>query len=386
MDKFNRSWAEVNLDLIAHNFKELRRITNKNAKMMAVVKADAYGHGSIEVSKTLIENGADMLAVAMLDEAIQLRNAGLSVPILILGHTIPEKAKEIIKYDLIQTVFQHDIAEALSYYACTVGRRVKVHVKVDTGMTRVGFRDSQVESILDIAKLPNIELEGIMTHFASADDSSPDYTKMQFQAFMEVVQSLDNHGLRIPIKHTCNSAAIIQFPEMHLDMVRPGISLYGFYPSKDVDVTKVDLRQAITFKTRAVMVKDVEVSVGISYGTIFKTERPSKIVTIPIGYADGYTRLLTGKGKVLVNGQIAPIVGKICMDQCMIDATDVSGEINLGDEVVMFGSQGNKQIHVDDVADMLGTINYEVVCMVGKRIPRMYYKDGIFSGEMNYLV
>jgi len=386
--KLNRSWAEVSLDSIAHNVREIRRITNKKAELMGVVKADAYGHGVMEVTRTLLANGVTRLAVSMLDEAIQLRKNGINVPILILSYTDPARAEEIVLNDVTQTVFSHDLAEALSAAAVKLHRNVKVHIKIDTGMTRVGFMPgySAVKDVVAISKLPGIIVEGLFTHFASADEKDKKYTYMQFERFMSICSELSRIGVYIPIKHVSNSAAIIDFPEMHLDMVRPGIILYGMYPSKDVDRSKLNIKPAMTLKANVILVKNVEKNTYISYGRTFKTKRESKIATIPIGYADGYTRLLSGKGKVLINGEKAPIVGRICMDQCMVDVTDLKSEVHVGDEVVLFGRQGDSEITVEDIAQAIGTINYEIVSIIGKRVPRVYLEHGKISKVLNYLI
>lgn len=386
--KLNRAWAEINLDHIAHNIREIRRITNKKAEIMGVVKADAYGHGVMGVAKTLLNNGVTRLAVSMLDEAIQLRKYGVEAPILILSYTDPVRAEEIILNDVTQTVFSHDLAKALSDAAVKLDRKVKIHIKIDTGMTRVGFMPgySAVKNVVEISRLPGIIVEGLFTHFASADEKDKSYTYMQFERFMSICSELSRIGVHIPVKHVCNSAGLIEFPEMHLDMVRPGIIMYGLYPSEEVDKSRIDLKPAMTLKANVILVKEVEKDTSISYGRIFTTKRESKIATIPIGYADGYTRLLNNKGKVLVNGEPAPVVGKICMDQCMVDVTDIKGEVHVGDEVVIFGRQGEKEITVDEIAADIGTINYEVVCIIGKRIPRVYLQDGKICDILNYLI
>lgn len=384
----NRAWAEIDLDAIAHNVREIRRITHKKAEIMGVVKADAYGHGVTQVVETLIENGVTRLAVSMLDEAIQLRVQGVSVPILILSYTDPARAEEIILNDVTQTVFSSDLVQALSDAAVRLKKNVKVHVKIDTGMTRVGFMPgySAVKNVVDISRLPGIIIEGMFTHFASADETDRSYTDMQFERYMSICSELGRIGIHIPIKHVCNSAGVIQYPEMHLDMIRPGVILYGLYPSNEVDKNKIVLKPAMTLKANVTMVKDVEPNTCVSYGRIFTTSRQSKIATIPIGYADGYTRLLSNKGKVLVNGEFAPVVGRICMDQCMIDITELENEVKVGDEVVLFGRQGDREISIEQVADGIGTINYEVACIIGKRIPRVYLKDGKISSILNYLI
>ena len=386
--KLNRAWAEIDLDAIAHNVREIKGLTGKRVEMMGCVKADAYGHGVLEVVRTLLDNGVTQLAVSMLDEAIQIRQMGIRVPILILSYTDPARADEIVLNDVTQTVFSHDLAQALSAAAVRLGKNARIHVKVDTGMTRVGFMPGYgaVKDIMEIGKLPGLILEGIFTHFASADEYEKDYTELQFERFMSICSELGRVGIHIPIKHACNSAGIIQYPEMHLDLVRPGVILYGVYPSDQVDREKLRLKPAMTLKANVILVKDVEPDTCISYGRTFRTSRPSKIATIPIGYADGYTRLLSNKGRMLVNGEFAPVVGRVCMDQCMIDVTDLKHEVHVGDEVVIFGSQGEACISVDEIAADIGTIPYELVCIIGKRIPRVYLKEGKICSVLNYLI
>lgn len=384
----NRSWAEINLNAIAHNVREIRKLTGNHVEMMGVVKADAYGHGVSEVVRTLLKNGVTQLAVSMLDEAIQLRKMGIDVPILILSYTDPARAEEIIENELTQTVFSFDLPQALSAASVKLGKSVKVHIKVDTGMTRVGFMPgyNAVKNIMEIGRMPGLIIEGIFTHFASADECERDYTNMQFERFMSLCTELGRVGIHIPLKHACNSAGIIQYPEMHLDMVRPGVILYGLYPSQDVDRNKIHLEPAMTLKANVILVKDVEPDVCVSYGRIFHTSRKSKIATIPIGYADGYTRLLSNKGRMLVNGEFAPVVGRICMDQCMIDVTDLEHEVHVGDEVVIFGGQMGSCISVEELAAQIGTINYELICIIGKRIPRVYLRGGEICSVLNYLI
>jgi alanine racemase len=275
--KLNRAWAEINLDNIAHNVREIKRITNKKTEIMGVVKADAYGHGVMETARTLLDNGVTRLAVSMLDEAIQLRQSGFRVPILILSYTDPRRAEEIILNDVTQTVFSMDLAEALSAAAVKLGRSVKIHIKIDTGMTRVGFMPgySAVKNVVNISRLPGIIIEGLFTHFASADEKDKTYTYMQFEQFMSICSELSRIGVHIPIKHVCNSAAIIEFPEMHLDMIRPGIILYGLYPSNDVNKGKISLKPAMMLKADIILVKDVEKGTPISYGGVFITKKDS---------------------------------------------------------------------------------------------------------------
>ncbi|HOA55142.1 MAG: alanine racemase [Clostridiaceae bacterium] len=385
--KLNRAWAEIDLDAIAHNTREIKKLTGSKVEMMGVVKADAYGHGVLEVVRTLLDNGVTQLAVSMLDEAIQIRKMGIDVPILVLNYTDPARADEIIHNRVTQTVFSTDLAQALSAAAVRLGKDVRIHVKVDTGMTRVGFIPgyNAVRNIMEISRLPGIILEGIFTHFASADESDKSYTLMQFERFMNLCTELTRAGIHIPVKHVCNSAGILQYPEMHLDIVRPGIILYGLYPSREV-AGKIDLRPAMTLKANVIFVKDVDKDTYVSYGRTFRTDRKSRIATIPIGYADGYTRLMSNKGRMLVNGEYAPVIGRICMDQCMLDVTDLKHDVHVGDEVVIFGRQNGSCISVDEIADQVGTINYELVCIIGKRIPRVYLKEGKICGVLNYLI
>jgi alanine racemase len=376
--KLNRAWAEIDLDAIAHNTREIKKLTGSKVEMMGVVKADAYGHGVLEVVRTLLDNGVTQLAVSMLDEAIQIRKMGIDVPILVLNYTDPARADEIIHNRVTQTVFSTDLAQALSIAAVKLGKDVR---------TRVGFIPgyNAVRNIMEISRLPGIILEGIFTHFASADESDKSYTLMQFERFMNLCTELTRAGIHIPVKHVCNSAGILQYPEMHLDIVRPGIILYGLYPSREV-AGKIDLRPAMTLKANVIFVKDVDKDTYVSYGRTFRTDRKSRIATIPIGYADGYTRLMSNKGRMLVNGEYAPVIGRICMDQCMLDVTDLKHDVHVGDEVVIFGRQNGSCISVDEIADQVGTINYELVCIIGKRIPRVYLKEGKICGVLNYLI
>ena len=382
-----RTWAEVDLDAVAHNIREIRKITNKEAQIMAVVKADAYGHGFLETTKTLLDNGADRLAVAVLQEGKQLRKSGVDVPILILGASAPEDAEDLIEFGITPTVFDYEFAKALSDTAKKRGTVTKVHIKLDTGMTRIGFvindedNTEIINTIIKISKLPYLEIEGIFSHFSTSDEYDSAYTLMQFDRFMGVVNALEEKGLKIPIRHICNSAGIMMYPQMHLDMVRPGVILYGMYPSNEVDKSRLNLIPAMTIKSTLTLVKEVEAGRGVSYGKEYITDKTTKIATVPIGYADGYLRKIAKKGKMVVNGAEVPIIGRICMDQCMIDVTNVHN-IDKGDEVIVFGKD---KITIDDLAEWLETINYEIACIVGKRIPRIYTKNGKAVKVLNYL-
>lgn len=369
-------WAEINLDNLAHNMRETRRVTNKNTKITAVIKADGYGHGAVSIGQTLLENGADRFAVATLSEAIQLRASFPNVEIMVLGYTAENLAIELIENNIIQTIYTLEQAKEFSKIAIELNQKLIVHIKLDTGMNRLGMlcTDETIDSILEISRLDGLFIEGIFTHFAMADEIDKQFTRQQVEKFTNIVNSLEKRGLSIPIKHVSNSAAIIDMPEFNFDMVRAGIMLYGLYPSQYVNQNAVHLKEVMCLKAKISQVKDIEAGCGVSYGLKYKTEKNSRIATLPIGYADGFTRMLSGKAEVVVNTSKVPIIGNICMDQCIIDVTGL--DANIGDEVVLFGGNDCDGISIDSVANLLNTINYEIVCMVDKRVPRLYIKDG----------
>lgn len=378
--------AEINLDAIAYNINQIQKNILKDTEIMAVVKADAYGHGAIEVTRILIENQVQRLAVAILDEGKQLRKEGFEVPILILGYTPIEQAKEIVLYDLIQTVFTYEMAKAISDAAMRQNKQAKIHIKIDTGMGRVGFKinEESFKLIKEISKLPNINIEGIFTHFSSADEEDISFTELQFNRFNTFTDQIQKEGINIPIKHCSNSAAFMDHQKLHMDLIRPGIILYGLYPSEEVDKEMIHIKPAMSLKSQVVFVKEVDENVPISYGRKYITSRKTKIATIPVGYADGYSRRLSSVGRVLINGMYAPIIGNICMDQFMVDITDIP-EVKIGSEVVLIGKQGHHSITTEEIARKIGTINYEIVCMVGKRIPRVYIENGESIKQINYV-
>lgn len=385
--KMSRAWAEVNLDAIAHNVQEIKKLLKPETKLLGVVKADAYGHGFREVAKTLLQNGADTLGVATIDEAMQLRAREIKAPILILGHTPDSRAQDLVEYDITPTVFSYSLAKAVSDVAVRMGKQAKIHISLDTGMSRIGFNteDEDVETILSIHRLPNVEIEGMFTHFAKADEKDHAYTEMQFERFMDMARRLEARGLFIPVKHVCNSAGVMEYPQYQLDMVRPGIILYGQYPSDDVDKSKLDLIPAMELKAVITHINTKEKGVRVSYGGTYKTYKDfTKIATIPIGYADGYLRNLSNNADMIAGGQRVPVIGRICMDQCMIDVTAVNN-ISVGDEVIIFGKRGDEEITVTELATLMGTINYEILCVIGKRIPRVYLKDGKIVNVLSYL-
>jgi alanine racemase len=378
-------WAEVDLDAIAYNVQNIKKITG-NKEIIAVVKADGYGHGAIDIVPVLLENGVSKLAVAVITEAIELRKNNINASIMILGHTDLTYAEDLVKYDIEQTVYDLEYAKELSKIAQRDNKRAKIHIALDTGMGRIGFipNEKSLSEVNEIAKLKGIIIEGIFTHFAAADEIDKEYTFMQFSKFKDFNEKLKSIGVDIPMKHCSNSGAIIDLPETYLDAVRAGIILYGYYPSNEVDKERLPLKPALTLKTKVVHIKELEKDNYISYGRTFKTERKSIIATLPIGYADGYSRLLSGKVKVIINGKLAKVVGRICMDQCMIDVTDIPN-IKVSDEVILLGQSGDIKFNADDIANILGTINYEVICMLRQRIPRVYFKDGKIVKVRNYI-
>jgi len=378
-------WAEVDLDAIAYNVQNIKKIVG-NKEIIAVVKADGYGHGAIDIVPVLLENGINKLAVAVLTEAIELRKSNIKAPIMILGYTDLTYADDIIKYDIEQTVYDLEYAKELSRVALILNKKAKIHIALDTGMGRIGFipNEESIRQVKEIADLEGINLEGIFTHFSTSDETDKDYTLEQLKKFQDFNERLKEIGVNIPLKHCSNSGAIIDLPETYLDAVRAGIIIYGYYPSQEVNKERLPLKPALTLKTKVVHIKELEEGNYISYGRTFKTERKSIIATLPIGYADGYSRLLSGNVKVIINGKYSNVVGRICMDQCMVDVTDIEN-VKVGDEVILLGEEGNLRFNADDIAEILGTINYEVICMLRQRIPRVYIRDNKIVNVRNYI-
>lgn len=386
MEKIMRPvWAEIDLDKAAYNMKNIKKLV-KDKEVIAVVKADCYGHGADDLAPVFLENGASRLAVAILTEGIELRKKNITAPIMILGYTPLELGEELINNDIEQTVYDLEYAKKLSNIAEKLGKKAKIHIALDTGMGRIGFipNEESIEAVEKIASLNGIEIIGIFTHFSTADEYDKTYTNEQFKKIKNFISELEKRNINIPLKHVSNSGAIMDMPETYLDAVRAGIILYGYYPSNEVNKEKLDIKPILTLKTTVSHVKEVEEGTSISYGRTFITERKSKIATIPIGYADGYSRLLSGKAKVIINGKFAPVVGRICMDQCMIDVTDI-GEVKVGDEVILLGEEVNLKFNADDFAEIMGTINYEITCMLKQRIPRVYIKEGKIVNVRNYI-
>ena len=377
MEKIMRPvWAEIDLDILANNMKNIKKLAG-NKEVIAVVKADAYGHGALDVAPCLLENGASRLAVAMLTEAIELRNNNIKAPIMILGYTPLDLGEELINFDIEQTIYDLDYARELSSLAIKLNKKAKVHISIDTGMGRIGFlpTNESFNSICEIYSLDGLDVVGIFTHFSSSDEADKEYTQYQFNQIYDFIRKLENNGINIPLKHASNSAAIIDLPNTYLDAVRAGIILYGYYPSNEVKKENLSIKPALTLKAKIAHVKELESNMYISYNRTFKTSRKSKIATIPIGYADGYIRTLKHDAKIIVNGQLAPIVGNICMDQFMIDVTDIPN-VKTGDEVILLGESNGIKFNADYIAKCMNSINYEVLCLLKKRVPRAYIKSG----------
>jgi alanine racemase len=358
----------VDLNALTHNYREVvRRIGDR--KVLAVVKAQAYGHGAIPVSRRLIELGSHMLGVALVEEGRELRDAGITAPVLVMAPVFPEQARVIVNAKLTPVVYTLAVARALSDAATGAGRKLAVHVKIDTGMGRVGLSpEDAVDLIATISRLPGIIVEGLMTHFADADLRDKAFASAQMDRFGSLTRSLEAKGITVPLRHAANSAAVLEYDRALLNMVRPGLMLYGYNPLESG--VSVDLRPVLSFLTRVAFLKKVPAGVPVSYGRTFVTKRESLIATIPVGYADGYSRGLSNKGEAIVRGVRVPVAGRVCMDMTMLDVTGVPG-VAEGDEVVLIGARGNERITADDIAARTGTIAYEVLCGISGRVPRV---------------
>ena len=367
-----RTWTEIDLSNLEHNYRALRAMLPQGCRFLGVVKADAYGHGAVQVARRLETLGAEYLAVACLDEALELRQAGITTPILILGYTPTERAEALLDNGITQTVYDVEMARALSNAAAAAGKTLKIHVKADTGMSRLGWlcggedQSAAVEAIAQVCALPGLEAEGIYTHFANADGDE-DYTMLQFTRFLDLLEALKERGITFAIRHCAASAAALKFPCTHLDMVRPGIALYGHYPDPSCEgLDGPGLRPVMTLKTRVASVKTVPAGTPVSYGCTHVLDRETKLAALTIGYADGLPRLCSDKLEVLIGGQRAPVVGRICMDMCMADVTGL--DVAPGDEVEVFG----EHLPIEDVAALAGSIQYELLCAVSPRVHRAY--------------
>lgn len=378
------TWAEINLDNIKNNLDNIKNNLNEYTKVCGVVKANAYGHGSVEISKFLERQNIDYLAVARIEEAIELRQNEIKVPILCLGYINHEFFSLAIQNDIEITVYSVQMAYKLNHIASSLNKKALIHIKLDTGMSRLGFipNKESVDCIIEINQLVNIDIIGIYTHFAIADEFDKSFTYSQVDKFNFIISELEKNNINIPIKHVSNSAAIIDCKDLNFNMVRCGIILYGHYPSDSVNKEKIMLKPAMTFKTKVAHIKDVQKGTGISYGLRFKTEEISTIITLPIGYADGFSRMQK-KPKVLINDQLYDIVGRICMDQCMAKINQNSN-IKIGDEVILFGD--NEKLNVEQIANDLETINYEVLCMISRRVRRIYMEKNAILQQTDYLI
>src|SRR5713101_3844518 len=367
------TWVEIDLSAIGNNTRLLKSLVGSQVRLLATLKADAYGHGALKVARTVLHNGASMLGVATVSEAAPLRKAGIDAPILVFGYVPLWQMREAVRLDLTITLYSVESARALSRAALALGQTVKVHVKIDTGMGRLGVRAEQIDEILtllqEIVALPGIELEGIYTHFAMADTQDQTHVRLQLARFQRVLQVVEGHQLRPPLVHAANSAATISLPEAHFDMVRPGIALYGMDPSMEVRLP-AGFRPALSFKTQVAQVKVIPAGECISYGCTYITERSTRVAVLPVGYADGFRRTPRAWGTVLIHGQEAPLLGRVCMDQCMVDVSHIP-QARMGDEVVLIGRQGTAVLSAEQVAQRLGTINYEVVSEILARVPRV---------------
>ncbi|WP_309120802.1 alanine racemase [Paenibacillus sp.] len=375
MDTYRWTRAEVDLDALHHNLEQFRIALGPDIKIMAVVKANAYGHGAVKVAEEAIRHGVEYLAVAFLDEALELRHFGIEAPILVLGYT-PAAGVEVARdRGITLTVFDDDVLEAAASQDPT--KTVNIHVKVDTGMGRIGLTDEQdaIRFVEKALRTPGVAVEGLFTHYACADECDKTHVTEQYRKFARIADHFQRQGISFKYVHAGNSATGIDTPDYTRNMLRLGVSMYGLYPSEEVDHERVQLKPVMSLKSGVVMVKRLPQGSTVSYGANYATARDGEtIATLPIGYADGYSRLLTGKAEALLRGKRVPVVGNICMDQCMVRVDD--GEAEVGEEVVLFGTQGGETIPVEELAAKLGTINYEITCMVSHRVPRVYVKGG----------
>ncbi len=375
MKEYLRCYAEISLPAIGHNMAEVRKRISPEVKLLAVIKADAYGHGAVEVGKYL-EDKADYFAVATLEEAEELRESGIRLPILILGYTSPSQYPRLVAGDITQTIYSLHTAELLDEQARRQGKRARIHLALDTGMTRIGFQvnEKDAREAAAIAGLPNLLLEGMFTHFACADQADKTYCMDQLSKYHRMIRSLEEKGVQIPLKHVCNSAGIMEFDDYRYDMVRSGIVTYGLYPSQEVQKDRLPLHPALSWKSHVIHVKEVEAGLGVSYGATYITQRPdTRIATISAGYADGYPRALSSRGRVLIRGEYAPILGRICMDQFMVDVSHIP-QVQVEDPVTLVGQEGKHSISIEEIADPAGSFNYEMACHISKRVHRVYLR------------
>ena len=378
MENYPRVHADIDLDAIRYNMEQMHHLTDPHTKLMAVIKTDGYGHGAIPIAREL--EPLDYVygyAVAAEEEGIALRSAGIKKPILILGYAFPEQYEALLRAQITPAVFTLEAAQRLSETAKRLGLAAHIHIKLDTGMGRVGFLVSEenADVITQIASLPHIVIEGIFTHFARADETDKTSAEQQLAAFLHMNDLLEARGVHIPLKHCSNSAGILDLPDANLDLARAGITLYGLHPSDEVHLERMDMHPVLSLKSRVVYVKTLPAGYGISYGATYVTPSERRIATIPVGYGDGDARSLSNKGEVLIRGRRAPIVGRVCMDQFMVDVTDIP-DVCEGDVVTLIGSDGQERITLEELGEKSGRFNYEFACDLGKRIPRIFYRSG----------
>ena len=386
MKTYSRVYAKIDLDAVAWNMEQMKKNLKEGTEMVAVIKTDGYGHGAVQVASML--ESYDYVwgyAVATLDEAVVLRAAEIQKPILVLGCIFPDQYWEMLKYEIRMNVYTKEMAEAISALAVEKGEQAYVHIKLDTGMARLGFsaEESSIEEIKEIAELPNLVLEGVFTHFAKADEEDKTFTMMQLEKFEWMTQRLEEEGVTFPYVHASNSAGIIDVRRADYNLVRAGIAIYGLYPSEEVDKEKVQLKPALSLKSHIAFVKDIPAGTPVSYGGDFVSEHQMRIATIPIGYGDGYPRSLSDTGYVLIRGKKAPIIGRICMDQFMVDVSDIP-EVKFGDKVTLIGRDQEEYLPVEKLSELSGRFNYEFVCDLGTRIPRVYVQDGKVEEQVDY--
>ena len=378
MRNYPRVHADIDLDAVLHNMEQMHRLIESHTKMMAVIKTDGYGHGAIPIARELEQlDYVYGYAVATEEEALVLRAAGMKKHILILGYTFPEQYEALLSQDISPAVFTMEDAKLLSELAGQLQVTARIHIKLDTGMGRVGFLVSEesADVIAQIAALPHMMIEGMFTHFAKADETDKTSANQQLSDYLRMVDMLNQRGVEIPIKHCSNSAGILDLPQANLDLVRAGITLYGLHPSEEVQLNRMDMQPVLTLKSRVAHVKTLPAGYGISYGATYVTPSERTIATIPVGYGDGYARSLSNCGEVLIKGKRAAICGRVCMDQFMVDVTEIPG-VCVGDEVILIGSDGEERITLEELGERSGRFNYEFACDLGKRIPRVFYKNG----------
>ena len=373
MNRYLRCYAEISLEAIGHNIREVKKRLPEGVKLLGVVKANAYGHGAVPVASYL-ENQVDYFATATIEEAVELRENGISAPILILGYVSPSQYGDLVEYDITQTIDSYAQALALEKEAARQNRKAKAHLAVDTGMTRIGFQvtEHDADEAAKIADLPHIELEGMFTHFSCADQEGKTYCSMQMEKYDKMTALLAERGVTIPLRHICNSAGIMEFDDHHFEMVRSGIITYGIYPSEEVKKERLDLIPALSWKSHVIHVKEVGPGIGVSYGATYVTEKPmTRIATVSAGYADGYPRALSNQGCVLIHGKKAPIIGRICMDQMMVDVTDIP-DVQVEDVVTLVGTDGDETITIEEIANPAARFDYEMLCDISSRVTRVY--------------